>query len=154
MDGVLYDRDLRQEIVKNCEMLKWRQREFPASTFRFILLKLCEYIPKSLCFTFVNGVEFIRYQLSESFAKLVTPHNIDFQLLSQYVNVLQWSTPKILGVIYTDSRLASITIDQWMYFQKNELPVLSYAISYPLPLEYYIKTFTNFEIPHRFISVN
>ena len=88
MDGVLYDRDLRQEIVKNCEMLKWRQREFPASTFRFILLKLCEYIPKSLCFTFVNGVEFIRYQLSESFAKLVTPHNIDFQFLSQYVNVL------------------------------------------------------------------
>ena len=88
MDGVLYDRDLRQEIVKNCEMLKWRQREFPASTFRFILLKLCEYIPKSLCFTFVNGVEFIRYQLSESFGKLVTPQNIDFQLLSQYVNVL------------------------------------------------------------------
>ena len=61
MDGVLYDRDPRHEIVKNCE--KWRQREFPASSFRFMLLKLCEYIPKSLCFTFLNGVELTRFML-------------------------------------------------------------------------------------------
>ena len=57
MDGVLYDRDPRHEIVKNCEKLKWRQREFPASSFRFILLKLCEYIPKSLCFTFLLRID-------------------------------------------------------------------------------------------------
>ena len=88
MDRALYDRDLHHKIVKNCEKLKWRQREFPASSFRFMLLKLCEYIPKSLCFTFLNRVEFIQCLLSESFGKLITPQNVDFQLLHQYVKVL------------------------------------------------------------------
>ena len=87
MDRALYDRDLHHKIVKNCEKLKWRQREFPASSFRFMLLKLCEYIPKSLCFTFLNRVEFIQCLLSESFGKLITPQNVDFQLLHQYVKV-------------------------------------------------------------------
>ena len=63
-------------------------QEFPASSFRFMLLKLCEYIPKSLCFTFLNGVEFIQCPLCESFGKLITPQNADFQLLRQYVKVL------------------------------------------------------------------
>ena len=87
MDRALYDRDLHHKIVKNCEKLKWRQREFPASSFRFMLLKLCEYIPKLLCFTFLNRVEFIQCLLSESFGKLITPQNVDFQLLHQYVKV-------------------------------------------------------------------
>ena len=87
MDRALYDRDLHHKTVKNCEKLKWRQREFPASSFRFMLLKLCEYIPKLLCFTFLNRVEFIQCLLSESFGKLITPQNVDFQLLHQYVKV-------------------------------------------------------------------
>ena len=48
MDGVLYDRDHLHELVKNCEKLKWRRREFSASSFHFMLLKLCKDIPKSL----------------------------------------------------------------------------------------------------------
>ena len=48
MDRVLYDRDHQHELVKNCEKLKWRQREFSASLFHFMLLKLCKDILKSL----------------------------------------------------------------------------------------------------------
>ena len=54
----------------------------------FYVYKLCEYILKSLCFTFLNGVELIRCWLSESFGKLIAPQNLDFQLLHQYVKVL------------------------------------------------------------------
>ena len=76
MGRVLYDSDLCHKTVKNCEKLKWRQREFPVSSFCFMLLKLCKYIPKSLCFTFLNGVELIRCQLSKSFGKLIMPRNV------------------------------------------------------------------------------
>ena len=63
VDGVFYDRDLQFELVKNCEKLKRGQREFSASSFRFQLFKLCKDIPKSLCFTFLNGVQLIRFTL-------------------------------------------------------------------------------------------
>ena len=38
VDRVLYDKDLHHEIVKNCEKLKWRQGEFPASLFCFMYI--------------------------------------------------------------------------------------------------------------------
>ena len=51
------------EIVKNCGNLKWRKRLFPAYSFCLMLLKCCEYIPKSLSFALLSGVELILFML-------------------------------------------------------------------------------------------
>ena len=56
LDWFLFDSDLCHKRVKNLKG-KWRHRECSGSSFRFMLFILCEYIPKSLSYTFLNGVD-------------------------------------------------------------------------------------------------
>ena len=60
------------------------------SYFRFMLFKISDRIKANGIHILVypNNVYF-RFQLSDSVEKLVTPRNVDFQLLHQYPKVLE-----------------------------------------------------------------